>query len=127
MKLTLELTYDDLFLLEMAVDEVLWKLDENSSKYQQYHRLDELLYSQRKSFEVNRDFYKDKASKMFGIPYDEVTDEQRTEAKKQYMYGRSGNYSFKDCLITAKLLEPQDSNNSLKRIHNKFRRNSEVD
>lgn len=35
--------------------------------------------------ELNRDFYKDKASKMFGIPYDEVTDEQRAEAKKLLM------------------------------------------
>ena len=41
--------------------------------------------------EPNRDFYKDKASKMFGIPYDEVTDEQRAGAKKllmDYMYDR---------------------------------------
>lgn len=41
--------------------------------------------------ELNRDFYKDKASKMFGVPYDEVTDDQRAEAKKQlmdYMYDR---------------------------------------
>lgn len=51
MKLTVELTYDDLFLLEVAVDEVLWKLDENSPNYQRYHRLNELLYLQRKSFE----------------------------------------------------------------------------
>lgn len=53
MKLTVELTYEDLFLLEMAVDEVLWKLNENSPKYQEYHRLDKLLYSKRKSFEPN--------------------------------------------------------------------------
>ena len=51
MKTTVELTYDELFLLEMAVDEVLWKLDENSPSYQRYHRLNELLYAQRKSFE----------------------------------------------------------------------------
>lgn len=41
--------------------------------------------------EPNRDFYKDKASKMFGVPYDEVTNEQRAGAKKllmDYMYGR---------------------------------------
>lgn len=41
--------------------------------------------------ELNRDFYKDKASKMFGIPYDEVTDEQRVAAKRQlldYLYDR---------------------------------------
>lgn len=41
--------------------------------------------------EPNRDFYKNTASKIFGIPYDEVTDEHRAEAKKQlmdYMYGR---------------------------------------
>lgn len=79
--------------------------------------------------ELNRDFYKDKASKMFGIPYEEVTDEQRTEAKKQlmdYIYDRIDNYPIKDCLITAKLLEPQDTDNSLKRIHNKFIKRCEV-
>lgn len=51
MKTTVELTYDELFLLEMAVDEVLWKLDVNSPSYQRYHRLNEMLYTQRKSFE----------------------------------------------------------------------------
>ena len=47
--------------------------------------------------ELNRDFYKDKASKMFGIPYEEITDEQRAEAKKllmDYLYGRSDDYPF---------------------------------
>lgn len=79
--------------------------------------------------ESNRDFYKDKASEMFEIPYDEITDEQRAEAKKQlmdYMYCRSNNYPFKDCLIIAKLLEPKDSDNSLKNFYEKFIRNSEV-
>ena len=47
MKTTIELTYDDLFLLEMAVDEVLWKLDVNSPSYQRYHILDDMLYAQR--------------------------------------------------------------------------------
>ena len=44
--------------------------------------------------EEGRDFYKDKASKMFGIPYEEVTKEQRAKAKDlllAYLYGRSGN------------------------------------
>ena len=80
--------------------------------------------------ELNRDFYKDKASKMFGIPYDEVTDEQRSEAKKamfDYAYCRTDNYPLKDCLITAKLLESKDSDNSLKNLYNKFIRNSGVD
>lgn len=80
--------------------------------------------------ELNRDFYKDMASKTFGIPYEEVTVEQRAEAKKQlmdYMYCRTDNYPFKDCQITAKLLEPQDSDNSLKRLYDKFIRNSEVE
>ena len=48
--------------------------------------------------EENRDFFTDKASKMFGIPYEEVTKEQRDEAKKRlmdYMYCRSDNYPFK--------------------------------
>ena len=31
--------------------------------------------------ELNRDFYKDTASKIFGIPYDEVTVEHRAETK----------------------------------------------
>lgn len=80
--------------------------------------------------EENRDFFTDKASKMFGIPYEEVTKEQRSEAKKQlmdYMYCRTDNYPLKDSLITAKLLEPKDSDNSLKNLYNRFRRNSEVD
>jgi hypothetical protein len=47
MKTNVELTYDELFLLEMAVDEVLWKLDVNSPIYQRYHRLNEMLYAQR--------------------------------------------------------------------------------
>lgn len=47
MKTTIELTYDELFLLEMAVDEVLCKLDLNSPFYQRYHILDVMLYAQR--------------------------------------------------------------------------------
>lgn len=80
--------------------------------------------------EPGRDFYKDKASKMFGIPYDEVTEEQKIKAKNamfDYAYCRTDNYPFKDCLITAKLLEPKDSDNSLKNLYNKFIRNSELD
>lgn len=49
--------------------------------------------------EKNRDFFTDKASKIFGIPYEEVTDEQRSEAKKQlmdYMYCRSDKYPFEN-------------------------------
>lgn len=45
--------------------------------------------------EENRDFFTDKASKMFGIPYEAVTKEQRSEAKKQimdYMYCRSDKF-----------------------------------
>ena len=41
--------------------------------------------------EPDRDFYKDKASKMFGIPYEEVSDKQRAAAKRQlldYLYDR---------------------------------------
>lgn len=80
--------------------------------------------------ELNRDFLTDKASKMFGIPYAEVSDYQRAEAKNamfDYMYCRTDNYPFKDCLITAKLLEPKAGDNSLKNLYNKFIRNSEVD
>ncbi len=42
--------------------------------------------------EQDKDFYKDKASKMFGVSYNEVTKEQRAEAKDRlmsYIYGRS--------------------------------------
>ena len=46
----IELTYDELFLLEMAIDEVLWKLEENSPSYQKFRELNELLYTQRMSF-----------------------------------------------------------------------------
>lgn len=53
MKTTVELTYDELFLLEMAVDEVLWKLDVNSPSYKRYHILNEMLYAKRKSFGSN--------------------------------------------------------------------------
>ena len=77
-----------------------------------------------------RDFLTDKASRMFGIPYEKVTNEQRAEVKKamfDYMYCRTDNYPFKDCLITEKLLEPKDSDNSLKNLYNKFIRNSEAD
>ena len=80
--------------------------------------------------EENRDFFTDKASKKFGIPYEEVTKEQRAAVKKQlmdYMYCRTDNYPLNDSLITAKLLEPKDSDNSLKNLYNKFIRNSEVD
>ena len=48
--------------------------------------------------EQDKDFYKDKASKLFGIPYEEVTEEQRVEAKKflmDYLYCRSNDNSFK--------------------------------
>lgn len=40
---------------------------------------------------------------------------------------QSIDYSLKDCLITAKLLEPEDSDNSLKNLYNKFIRNGGVD
>ena len=46
----IELTYDELFLLEIAIDEVLWKLEENSPSYQKFRELNELLYAQRMSF-----------------------------------------------------------------------------
>ena len=36
-------------------------------------------------------------------------------------------YNKMDCLITAMLLEPKDSENSLKNLYNKFIRNSGVD
>ena len=48
--------------------------------------------------ELNRDFYKNMASKIFGIPYDEVTVEHRAEAKNllmNYFYGRSDTIPFK--------------------------------
>lgn len=48
--------------------------------------------------EINRDFYKNTASKIFGIPYDEVTVEHRAEAKNllmNYFYGRSDTIPFK--------------------------------
>ena len=41
--------------------------------------------------EEERDFYTDRASKMFGIPYEEVTKEQRIRAKEVFLhtiYGR---------------------------------------
>lgn len=47
--------------------------------------------------EQDRDFFTDKASKLYGIPYEEVTDEQRAKAKKallDYAYCRTDNYPF---------------------------------
>ena len=47
--------------------------------------------------EQDKDFYTDKASKMFGIPYEKVTKEQRTKAKKflmDYLYCRSNDNPF---------------------------------
>lgn len=35
-------------------------------------------------------------------------------------------YNEMDCLITAKLLEPKDSDNSLKNLYNRFIKRSEV-
>ena len=81
--------------------------------------------------EQGRDFYKDTASKIFGIPYEEVTEEHRSEAKNLLMnhfYGRAAIYPTQDSLITAKLLETPDSDNSLKNLYNRFIRNlGEVD
>lgn len=51
MKTTVELTYDELFLLEMAVDEVMWHLKDKSPAYERYRLLDQMLYSKRKSLE----------------------------------------------------------------------------
>ena len=74
----------------------------------------------------DRDFFKDKASRLYVIPYEEVTEDQRSAAKKllmDYLYLRTDNYPTNDCLITAKLLEPKDSDNSLKNLYNRFIRN----
>lgn len=51
MKTTVELTYDEMFLLEMAVDEVMWKLPENSPMYQRYKLLDVKINALRRSLE----------------------------------------------------------------------------
>ena len=59
--------------------------------------------------ETNVDFYK--------------YDKHLTEVRLQ----QSINYPFKDCLITAKLLEPEDSDNSLKNLCNKFIKNGGAD
>lgn len=78
--------------------------------------------------EQGRDFFKDKASKLYGIPYEAVTEDQRLAAKNllmDYLYCRADNYPTNDCLITAKLLEPKESDNSLKNLYNRFIRNLE--
>ena len=56
--------------------------------------------------EPNRDFYKDKASKMFGIPYDEVTD----TSKEPFML---------KALTIQKLIE-QGNVTPLKDLHRRF-------
>ena len=45
----------------------------------------------------DRDYFTDKASKMFGVPYEKVTEVQRLEAKNRildYIYGRSDSFPF---------------------------------
>ena len=57
--------------------------------------------------ELNRDFYKCVASKMFKTPYEEITDEQRVAAKKQlldYMYDRRLEPS--NVIVSGTLKEP---------------------
>ena len=75
--------------------------------------------------EPNRDFYKDKASKMFGIPYDEVTDEQRAEAKKllmNYIY-RWSDTSEEPFMLNASAIQKmieQGNVTPLKDLHQRF-------
>lgn len=75
--------------------------------------------------ELNRDFYKDKASKMFGIPYDEVTDEQRAGAKKllmDYIYrwpDTSEEPYMLKALAIQKMIE-QGNVTPLKDLHRRF-------
>ena len=51
MKTTVELTYDELFLLEMAVDEVMWHLKDKSPAYERYKLLDVKINALRRSLE----------------------------------------------------------------------------
>lgn len=51
MKTTVELTYDELFLLEMAVDEVMWNLKDKSPAYERYKLLDVKINALRRSLE----------------------------------------------------------------------------
>lgn len=47
----IELTYDELFLIEMAIDEVLYRIeDTNSPIYQRLHLLNMTLYERRKNW-----------------------------------------------------------------------------
>lgn len=48
--------------------------------------------------EQDKDFFKDMASKLYGISYEEVTEEQGAEVKKSlfdFIYGRSDDNPFK--------------------------------
>lgn len=47
-KVTLELTKHEAFLLEMAVDEVLWHIDERNASFKAYEKLDLMLHKSRK-------------------------------------------------------------------------------
>ena len=51
MKTTVELTYDELFLLEMAVDEVMWHLKDKSPAYERNKLLDVKINALRRSLE----------------------------------------------------------------------------
>lgn len=47
-KVTLELTEHEAFLLEMAVDEVLWRMDKRNASFKDYEELDLMLHKIRK-------------------------------------------------------------------------------
>lgn len=47
-KITLELTEHEAFLLEMAVDEVLWHIDKRNASFKDYEELDLMLHKIRK-------------------------------------------------------------------------------
>ena len=47
-EIKLELTEHEAFLLEMAVDEVLWHIDERNASFKDYEKLDLMLHKSRK-------------------------------------------------------------------------------
>jgi len=49
--MTVELSHEELFLIEMALDEVLVKFTPDSKLYEKFHLVDQKIYSIRKASE----------------------------------------------------------------------------
>lgn len=53
MKVTL--SKEDLFLIEMAIDETMWHLKDSSPIFERYRLLNQMIYQYRRQEEANND------------------------------------------------------------------------